>query len=273
MDPTPAMRGAAIPAGFERVVYRCLEKDPARRFPDVAQLAAALAPFGDTAIRERAAGVARVLAASAGAAASDQPVAPPLGATTTLGSSAASIERGARDRKRWLLPLAALAAGVMATIAFTQLRGGEPRTNEPHVDVSAPHSVPPVRVPVEPAPSAPPVAAQPASPPSAAAPPPPPAAAAQPTGVAPSSAAVAPPAPTAAPAVRATPPPASRPDAASLAPRPGATPRPDAGSRKEPAPRRDTAPRPDGVTPVRKVTRPPPDPKAGSDVDVGESRL
>ncbi|HSO34630.1 MAG TPA: serine/threonine-protein kinase [Labilithrix sp.] len=34
-----------LAAGFEHVVHRCLEKDPARRFQTVADLAAALAPF------------------------------------------------------------------------------------------------------------------------------------------------------------------------------------------------------------------------------------
>ncbi len=37
---------ADIPAGLRAVVHRCLEKAPAARFADVAQLARALAPFG-----------------------------------------------------------------------------------------------------------------------------------------------------------------------------------------------------------------------------------
>lgn len=36
-----------VPAGLDDVVQRCLEKDPAQRFCDVADLAEALAPFGD----------------------------------------------------------------------------------------------------------------------------------------------------------------------------------------------------------------------------------
>ncbi len=35
-----------IPEGLEQVVLRCLEKSPDKRFPDVAKLAVALAPFG-----------------------------------------------------------------------------------------------------------------------------------------------------------------------------------------------------------------------------------
>jgi eukaryotic-like serine/threonine-protein kinase len=35
-----------IPEGLSRVVERCLEKDPAKRYPNMAELAAALLPFG-----------------------------------------------------------------------------------------------------------------------------------------------------------------------------------------------------------------------------------
>jgi serine/threonine protein kinase len=43
-EPPPALRAlrADVPAWFERIVQRCLEKDPARRFPDAAELAAEL---------------------------------------------------------------------------------------------------------------------------------------------------------------------------------------------------------------------------------------
>jgi eukaryotic-like serine/threonine-protein kinase len=45
-DPTPPMESPhQLPDGFEAVVRRCLEKDPARRFQTAADLAAALAPF------------------------------------------------------------------------------------------------------------------------------------------------------------------------------------------------------------------------------------
>jgi hypothetical protein len=125
VDPTPALRGPSIPPGFERVVYRCLEKDPARRFPDVGQLAAALAPFGVPATRERAVSAARMLSAAPGAGATNPAVAMPP-APTTLGSSAASLERASGGRRRWGIPLGVLAAGALAAIAVVKLRGGEP---------------------------------------------------------------------------------------------------------------------------------------------------
>jgi hypothetical protein len=47
-DPTPSMQDIepSIPDGFAAIVNRCLEKDAARRYQRIADLAAALAPFG-----------------------------------------------------------------------------------------------------------------------------------------------------------------------------------------------------------------------------------
>src|SRR5262249_24990477 len=59
MDPLPPLVRA--PVGLAAVVTRCLEKDPAARFPDVAALAAALAPFGPANAADRAARVKRLL--------------------------------------------------------------------------------------------------------------------------------------------------------------------------------------------------------------------
>ncbi|HEY0479475.1 MAG TPA: protein kinase [Kofleriaceae bacterium] len=123
MDPTPQLH--SIPPGFDRVVYRCLEKDPARRYQDIGQLAMALAPFGGPAMRERALGVTRVLLAVSGAAGSTA-IAAAAAAPTTLGSSASSLERGGRDRLRGIV-IGGLAAGVLGTVAFVKLRGGDAR--------------------------------------------------------------------------------------------------------------------------------------------------
>jgi len=47
-QPVPSVDGLrrGIPAGLDDIVQRCLDKDPAQRFCDVADLAEALAPFG-----------------------------------------------------------------------------------------------------------------------------------------------------------------------------------------------------------------------------------
>jgi serine/threonine-protein kinase len=64
--PTPLRQVmTTVPQGLESVVMRCLEKDPLRRFPDVAALATALAPFGSAEARVGAERIARLTRASA----------------------------------------------------------------------------------------------------------------------------------------------------------------------------------------------------------------
>jgi serine/threonine-protein kinase len=120
MDPTPALPGA--PRGFELVVMRCLEKDPARRFANVSQLAAALAPFGTPRIAEMAIGTASMLSMAAGGPASSAMMSD--GEPTTLGSSAGTLvtELPRSSRLRWGLAGFA-AAAVIATIALVKLGG------------------------------------------------------------------------------------------------------------------------------------------------------
>src|SRR5262249_2549892 len=59
-QPPPQLR-PEVPAALERVVARCLEKDPAKRFASVSELAAALAECGSPAARASAERIARVL--------------------------------------------------------------------------------------------------------------------------------------------------------------------------------------------------------------------
>src|SRR5262249_40011984 len=123
MDPTPRLTGVTGPTGFEHIVYRCLEKDPARRFQDVAQLAMALAPFCGAMAMQRADGVARVLSPDTTATSPVAPAAPPV-VPTTLGSSASSLERPRADRFRWGILLGAAAVCGAAAFTFVKLRGG-----------------------------------------------------------------------------------------------------------------------------------------------------
>src|SRR5262249_23708466 len=58
MDPLPPLpKIAGLTPGLEAVIYRCLEKEPARRFGRVAELAAALAPVASPATRALAEGI------------------------------------------------------------------------------------------------------------------------------------------------------------------------------------------------------------------------
>jgi serine/threonine-protein kinase len=67
MDPPPSLTSlhGDVPPALESVVRRCLEKDPANRFANVAQLAAALAPLGSEAARVSATCIERVLGVGA----------------------------------------------------------------------------------------------------------------------------------------------------------------------------------------------------------------
>jgi serine/threonine protein kinase len=62
-DPPPPLRQQRpdAPEGLETIVARCLEKDPAARYADVAELTQALAPFGSDSARVSAERVSRVI--------------------------------------------------------------------------------------------------------------------------------------------------------------------------------------------------------------------
>ena len=57
-----AVAAPKLPEAFCAAVDHCLEKDPARRYPDVAQLAAALAPFATAAGRAHVASIQAMVA-------------------------------------------------------------------------------------------------------------------------------------------------------------------------------------------------------------------
>jgi eukaryotic-like serine/threonine-protein kinase len=59
--PTPLhVHQVSVPAALETAIARCLEKAPERRFPSVASLARAIAPFGSDSTRSKAEHVARI---------------------------------------------------------------------------------------------------------------------------------------------------------------------------------------------------------------------
>ncbi|MGO8998130.1 MAG: serine/threonine-protein kinase [Polyangiaceae bacterium] len=62
-DPPPPLRRvcANVPQALEEIVLRCLEKDPAKRVPDVAELARALAPFGSASSHASAETISRIV--------------------------------------------------------------------------------------------------------------------------------------------------------------------------------------------------------------------
>ena len=153
MDPHPPL-GAHIPRDFERIVDRCLAKDPAQRFADLAALSVALAELAGAAGAERAGAVTRLLGrgdqarVDALAQRRDPPVA--LYATTqpetsaggvramtptTMGSAASSMVAGASGVRRWGVVGGVTATALIAGFAAMALRGGG---GEPSAPVASP---------------------------------------------------------------------------------------------------------------------------------------
>ncbi len=166
---------ADVPSEIEAVVARCLEKDRTRRFPSVADLAEAIAPFGGAGAAMSAERARRLIPRTERASAVPQTVAtPPLGvaATALAPAGAAYAASGAphaatnpswaatRGRARssatglWLLlafGLAAMIGGVAAVVLYLA-------TTHAHAPVT-----PAVAMPEATAPAATPVATEPAS--------------------------------------------------------------------------------------------------------------
>jgi eukaryotic-like serine/threonine-protein kinase len=138
MDPTPSLPGDR--PDLDAIVRRCLDKEPDKRYRDVAELADAIAPFASEETRHRARKIKSVLAQPAverlpetvrvrGAAVEDVESATepdPSHATTT-------VERA--SRAKW--PLIGGAVAIAAAFAFFARRD-EP---QPRADVVVPPAV------------------------------------------------------------------------------------------------------------------------------------
>ena len=121
--PTPLAEGCPeAPEGLAAVVLRCLEKDPDRRFQDIAELAQALAPYAPPASRISVDRIGRVV--RAGLRAGDAVALPAAAerATTTRGWVAAPASTKRRA------PLVVGAALLVIGAAFFALRRGPSAT-------------------------------------------------------------------------------------------------------------------------------------------------
>jgi eukaryotic-like serine/threonine-protein kinase len=162
MDP-PAPLIGRLPHGFDLLVNRCLEKDPAQRYPDLANLAHALAVYAGAGGWELAGAVARLLHASrvSGSAPhaamvtapkrvterltmpDDAPASPPATATT-MGGAASSMITSLARRRIWQAVLGGLATALIAGIVVTAVarRGGsEPADSGARASAVAPPPV------------------------------------------------------------------------------------------------------------------------------------
>jgi serine/threonine-protein kinase len=175
--PPPSSIRRDVPPKLEAAILRCLEKDASKRFPDVARLAAAIAPFGPPDARGAAERIQRVLD---GARASMPSLAQtgPNGAGSPLGKTdnpwASSSARGARPKTGILIGAAAVGAAAIigAIVFFMRARNADVSGIGPAVDgQSAPSnevakspSTEPTGIHVVPASEAPPQTAPPSPP-------------------------------------------------------------------------------------------------------------
>ena len=134
LDPTPPLLGI-VPEPFDAILARCLEKEPGGRFQDVAELAAALAPFLGARGTELAYGVARVLRGA------HTPMPPPAGmvpqqAPTTLRGATGSIS-GVSASHGWRLP-AVMGLGAAIGIAIAIIMVSDKRDSGTSAQTTTP---------------------------------------------------------------------------------------------------------------------------------------
>jgi serine/threonine-protein kinase len=133
LEPPPTLRSVrpGLPAALDEVCLRCLEKDPARRYQTVAELAAALAPFGPSHAGVSAERASRVLGSPSSRASLPAPVGVAFAATEPPSATAAG-------RAPWLLGAAAgVAALVLVGYGLTRGADGPGPAGAPSAAVSA----------------------------------------------------------------------------------------------------------------------------------------
>jgi serine/threonine-protein kinase len=243
-EPLPPMT-VRLPAGLAEIVYRCLEKDPTRRFQNVAELATAIAPYAQSSMQaaitvER---TSRVLGTYP----------PRTNPPSTITASSGAVTQPTGGKRKW--PIFA-AAGAMLVIGVVIVAAAASGGGSGDASSAAPGASPPPAREISPPPTPPPaqVTLPPPTPSAAQVTPPPPAAP-------PAPPTPPPPAPTAA---QGTPPPPAPPRAQATPPPPDVK-KPDAS--KVTVHRTPPKPPPTPTTPATKPPTPPTKPGPGSGGD------
>jgi serine/threonine-protein kinase len=116
-----------IPPGLDAVIARCLERDPKRRFQNVAEMAAALAPFGPPRSDVSVERIIHVLGVSPAAVAAPPPGQPwpaPGPGSRTNGEFAGSVARdGSTTQTKIWVVVPFLLAGVGAAVFAVSAHG------------------------------------------------------------------------------------------------------------------------------------------------------
>jgi serine/threonine-protein kinase len=172
-DPLPRL-SVQLPGELDAIVYRCLEKDPARRFQNVAELAQALAPYAQS---ETQAAISVQRTRSIIGLEAHRPATEPGPARRAIPPSTISGAAGAKTTpptgRRWPIfaglgvLIAVVAIAVIASSGGGGSAAGDGKTAGP-TPAAQPQSAPPPPTP----PAAPPAVATPTAPPAPTTPPP-----------------------------------------------------------------------------------------------------
>jgi serine/threonine-protein kinase len=145
--PTPSIRTIRpnIPPGLDAVLRRCLEKDPTRRYPNVAEFAAALAEFAPRRARASIDRVGRVVQ-SASMTTSGVLVASAPGGAVQTGDSWAETNQGlqTKSKKGLWIALALTAIVVAAGVAIARRQSGSVEATVLGQPTAAPAAAPSV---------------------------------------------------------------------------------------------------------------------------------
>ncbi len=124
-DPLPRMT-VRLPGDLDAVIYRCLEKDPARRFQNIAELAHAIAKYAQSETQaaisvQRTKGIARTEPPRG----APEPGRDPQGVPSTISGSVGSKTMPLRSDRRWPIfaALGGLTGAIVIAIAIVATSG------------------------------------------------------------------------------------------------------------------------------------------------------
>jgi eukaryotic-like serine/threonine-protein kinase len=142
-EPTPiASLRADVPAGLEAVILQCLEKERDRRWPNVADLAAALAPFAEAQASGYAARVAGVLGLTVEPARATDVLPPEPAASRSVstgsGTAALVLPRSTPRRRPIGIAVALVAGVVVAGLGVVSWRAAATTTPTSTTELVAP---------------------------------------------------------------------------------------------------------------------------------------
>jgi eukaryotic-like serine/threonine-protein kinase len=125
VDPHPPMQAlpSKMPPGFEAVVNRALEKDPAMRYQSAAELAQALAPYASPSARERAQRLVAAMPVVMPSAAYQMMLGPTANTLDAASGQARGAPRGQRRSRALVIAGAGIAAAVAIGVAVGVTRG------------------------------------------------------------------------------------------------------------------------------------------------------